>query len=324
MGRRVPSSSSPNLITSVTLNPAIDEAVSLAEFHIGAQNRGFVERLDPGGKGVNASRMIRRLGRSTIALGFIGGVTGQLLRSRLDDEHVIHAFDDVAEETRINVMIHESANDRRTRLYLQGANVPAVKLESLRTRLAQVHPGSLVVFGGSVPPGIPTTIYRDLVAELRARAIVTIVDTHGEALRAALEAKPFLIKPDVSEAEELLGRTLADDDAVFAAACELRRLGADNVVISQGRKGAIAVGRDGAWKAFAPPVDVKTTIGAGDSMVAGLAIGLNEARGLREALCLGTAAGAATVMMPGTQLGRASDVWELQQEVRIETLAAAA
>ena len=313
-----------SLITTVTLNPAIDEAVSIDEFKLGDRNRCVLGNLDPGGKGINASRLIQRLGRSTIALGFVGGVTGQLLRSRLDEEHVLHALDHVDDATRINVMIYETANDRRTRLYLEGPRVPESKLASLRMRLAQVHPGAFVVFGGSVPPGIETTIYRDLVSELHARGVSSIVDTSGEALRYALAARPLLVKPNLEETEEILDCKLDDDASVFAAACELRRMGAENVVISQGAQGAIGVGSDGAWKAFAPQVTARSTVGAGDSMVAGLAIAFNEHLGLREGLQLGTAAGVATVITPGTHLGRAEDVTRFIDQVRIEPLTVAA
>ncbi len=313
----MPSSSPPDVITTVTLNPAIDEAVAIGEFVLGAKNRCTLENLDPGGKGINASRVIHRLGGKTIALGFVGGVTGQLLRSRLDDEHVLHAFDHVAEATRINVMIYERNNHRRTRLYLDGPHVPPDKIASLRTRLAQLPAGSIVVFAGSVPPGLPDEIYAELVRELQERGGRAIVDTSGSALKAVLAAKPFLIKPNVEEAEEVLGRTIADDAAVYAAAQELRARGPEHVVISQGAEGSLAVGPAGAWKAIAPRVTVKSTVGAGDSMVAGLALALSRGEDIREGLRLGSAAGAATVMVSGTQLCMRKDVEMLCERVDI-------
>ena len=320
------SSSAPDsrVITTVTLNPAIDEAVSIDVFNLGDRNRCELANLDPGGKGINASRVIQRLGRSTIALGFIGGVTGQLLRTRLDEEHVMHAFDHVADATRINVMIYESSNKRRTRLYLQGPHVDATRLASLRTRLRQVPAGGLVVFGGSLPPGIPDEIYHDLVVELRARGVRSIIDTSGSPLEKALSARPLLIKPNVEETEEILGRKLRNDADVFSAAVELRARGAENVVISQGADGAIGLGVGGAWKAIAPSVTARSTVGAGDSMVAGLAIAFNEGSGLREGLRLGSAAGAATAMVAGTQLCEAAEVSALMERVRIESAPIAA
>ena len=318
------SSFQPKVITTVTLNPAIDEAVAIDEFEVGARNRCTLENLDPGGKGINASRVIARLGGRTIALGFIGGVTGQLLRARLDEERVMHAFDHVAEATRINVMIYERKNGRRTRLYLDGPHVAPEKIESLRCRLAQLPAESIVVFGGSLPAGIPATIYRDIVSELRRSGVRSIVDTSGEALQLALDAKPLLIKPNVEEAEEILGVRLSGDADVVRAARALQQRGAENVVISQAESGAIGVGPDGCWKAMPPAVEAKTTVGAGDSMVAGLALAFNDGRGLLEGLRLGTAAGAATVMVSGTHLCASNDVFALIERVRIEPLVAAA
>lgn len=318
------SSSPPKIITTVTLNPAIDEAVAVDQFLVGEKNRCKLENLDPGGKGINASRVIRRLGGNTIALGFVGGVTGQLLRSRLDEEHVMHAFDHVDEATRINVMIYERTLGRRTRMYLDGPHVPPEKLAALRTRLAQIPAQSIVVFGGSLPPGLSSSVYAELVSELRPRGVRAIVDTSGPALEAVLSSHPLLIKPNVEEAEEILGRRLRDDASVLAAARELQARGAENVVISQAEDGAIAVGPAGAWKAYAPRVMASSTVGAGDSMVAGLALAFNDGLGLVEGLRLGAAAGAATVMVGGTQLCRAADVDRLKGQVRIEPLPLAA
>lgn len=312
------------VITTVTLNPAIDEAIAVDEFRLGEKNRCSLENLDPGGKGINASRVILRLGGSTIALGFIGGVTGQLLRARLDDEHVMHAFDHVDDATRINVMVYERRSGRRTRVYLDGPHVPIEKLASLRMRLAQVSAGSIVVLGGSLPPGLHPTLYKEIVAELHAQDVRAIVDTSGAPLEAVLAAHPLLIKPNVEEVEEILGRSLPDDTAVLAAARELQARGAENVVVSQAERGAVAVGPGGAWKAFAPLVTASSTVGAGDSMVAGLALALNAGSGIVEGLRLGTAAGAATVMVSGTHLCRAEDVDALLERVRIEPLPLAA
>ena len=318
------SSSLPKIITTVTLNPAIDEAVAIDRFVVGGKNRCALENLDPGGKGINASRVIARLGGQTIALGFIGGVTGQLLRSRLDEEHVLHAFDHVDEATRINVMIYERDLGRRTRMYLDGPHVPAEKVASLRMRLGQIPAGNLVIFGGSLPPGLDPAIYAQLVTELHARNVGAIVDTSGPALAAVLAAHPLLVKPNVEEAEEILGRRLRNDADVLAAARDLQARGAENVVISQAEEGAIAVGPSGGWKAFAPKVAARSTVGAGDSMVAGLALAFNDQLGIVEGLRLGAAAGAATAMVGGTQLCRSEDVERLRAAVRVEPLPLAA
>ena len=307
-------------IVTITLNPAIDEAVSIDHFVLGSTNRCRLDSLDPGGKGVNVSRLIRRLGRATIALGFVGGVTGALLRARLDVEGVPNDFDDVPDLTRLNVMVYESALGRRTRAYLPGARVDPSKLDALRTRLAAIPPASTVVIGGSIPPGLAPTVYRDLVGELKDRGIAVIVDSSGPSLAAAIGAGPTLIKPNVEEAAEILGRPLVDDRDVTQAALDLMRRGAKNVVVSQGEEGAIGVGPEGCWKAVPPKIAAISTVGSGDSMVAGLAIAIADGRGLAEGLRLGTAAGAATAMTPGTQLGQADDVAALLPQVAVNAI----
>ncbi|HUG56217.1 MAG TPA: 1-phosphofructokinase [Candidatus Limnocylindrales bacterium] len=308
------------VITTVTLNPAIDQAMSIDEIAVGRINRCRLDALDPGGKGLNASRVIRRLGRTTLALGFLGGVTGAMIRTRLDAEDVPHDFDEVPEMTRINVMVWERSAGRRTRLYPPGAAVDPEKLGLLRERLARVPPGGIVILAGSVPPGLGQDVYRDLVGWLHPRGVRAFVDASGSALGAALEARPALIKPNLAEAAEVLGRELRTEEDVVSGALELRERGADTVVISRGPAGAIAVDGSGRWRVTGPRVAPRSAVGSGDSMVAGLAIELNEGRGLADGLRLGAAAGAATAIVPGTELCHPADVRRLFEEVAVRSI----
>jgi len=310
-------------IATVTLNPALDEGIAVGELVLGDTNRCTLDGLDPGGKGINASRVIHRLGRPTVAYGFAGGATGGVLRERLQAEGLLLQFDEVAESTRLNIMVYERDRPRRTRLYLPGASVTLAQAETLRKRLEGLEPGSLVVFGGSLPPGLPATVYYEFVSALQARGIRSIVDTSGIALKAVLDAKPLLVKPDVEEAEALLGRRLPDDATALSAAEEIRRLGPQYVVISQGADGAVGAGPEGAWKVVPPSINACSTVGSGDSMVAGLAIALNEGTGFVEGLRLGTACGAVTALVTGTQLCDAQQVQRLLPEVAVRTLASA-
>ena len=310
-------------IVTLTLNPAIDQAISLDEIVLGDLNRCAVDAIDPGGKGVNASRMIARLGRPTLALGFTGGVTGAMLRTRLDAERVPYAFDDVAGLTRINVMVYERRPKRRTRLYLPGAAVDGSAFELLQARLRQLPAGSIVVMGGSVPPGLDGRVYRDLVAVLEHRGVRTFVDASGEALREVLPARPELVKPNLEEAAELVGRELSTDEDVLDAAEEIRDRGSRRVVISRGADGAIGLDGSGAWTVTGPDVVAVSTVGSGDSMMAGLAIAFAEGGTLADGLRLGAAAGAATAMVRGTQLGSREQVERLVREVVVRPLAPA-
>lgn len=308
------------VIRTVTLNPALDEAISIARVELGDVNRCALDALDPGGKGINASRVIKRLGRETYALGFAAGVSGALLRARLDEEGVPSELIEVPGFTRINVMLFEREIARRTRLYLPGPAVDADHLALLRSVFEKLEPGPVVVLGGSLPPGLSVDTYRELCEWLQSRGTGVIIDASGEALRAALAAKPLLIKPDVEEAQELLGCELRDDAALLRAADVLRSQGAQNVVISCGAEGAIGVGPDGAWKAVPPRVPARSTVGSGDSMVAGLAIGLAEHLGLCEGLRLGSAAGAATALLAGTHLADPADIGRLLPQVSVQSI----
>jgi 1-phosphofructokinase family hexose kinase len=311
----------PAPIVTVTLNPAVDETIETDEFVLGEVNRCGLGSLDAGGKGLNASRVMHRLGRATLALGFVGGVTGALIRACLDAEGVPHSFDDVDEMTRLNVMLYEAHAHRRSRIYLPGARVGPARLLDIQRRLEAVPPGGVAVLGGSLPPGLPETTYADLVRGLRARGVHAIVDTSGAALAHVLASGPSAIKPDVEEAEQILGRSIAGDAETLAAARELRRLGAERVVISMGARGAIGAGPEGAWKAVAPSVVARSTVGSGDSMVAGLAIALNEGNDLAEGLRLGSAAGAGTAMTAAAHLCRREDFDQLLPQVRVHALA---
>jgi 1-phosphofructokinase len=294
-------------VFTLTLNPAVDEAVSVDEFVHGAVNRCQLDALDAGGKGVNASRVIHRLGRETVAFGFLGGVTGAMIRERLDDEGVAHAFDDVEELTRLNVMLYERRTGLRTRLYLPGASVMPHDLARVRKRLEATRSGAVVVLGGSIPPGLASTTYRDLVAWLKSRGVLTVVDASGVALAEVLPAHPTVIKPNAEEAAEIVGFPVVSDVDALRAARELQRRGAENIVISMGAAGAIGLDNTESFKAIPPAVTAKSTVGSGDSMVAGLAIAFAEKNGLEEGLRLGTAAGAATAILEGTHLCRRKD-----------------
>lgn len=310
-------------IVTVTLNPAVDESIVIDRFVLGDVNRCGLGSLDAGGKGLNASRVINRLGRATTAFGFVGGVTGAMIRAQLDAEGVAHAFDDVDEMTRLNVMLFERASRRRSRIYLPGARVDGARMTDLKRRLESIPSESIVVLGGSLPPGLDETTYYDLVSWLRERGLRVILDASGAALTLALAAKPLLIKPDVEEAQHVLERSIGSDDEALAAACELRALGAENVVISQGERGAVGVGPCESWKAFAPAVVAESAVGSGDSMVAGLAIAFNEGAGLAHGLRIGTALGAGTAMTPAAHLCRREDFEALLPDVRLAALVAA-
>jgi 6-phosphofructokinase 2 len=306
-------------VYTVTLNPAVDHYVEIGHLDLGETNRVRHSEFDVGGKGVNVSRVLHRLGHDTVAVAFVAGRAGDVVERALAREGVPARLIEGPGETRTNVSFRERDTGRQTSLNERGAEVPPALLDRLRDVLREIPPGGVAVLAGSVPPGPPPEVYRNLVTELRARGVRTVVDTSGEALAAALEARPALIKPNDEEAGDLIGRRLETEEDVMAAGRELRDRGPEIVVISMGGRGALAFTPEGVYRAVPPSVEKKSTVGSGDSMVAGLALALQpEAMPFPEALRLGTAAGAATAMTPGTDLCERDDVLRLLDEVRVE------
>jgi 1-phosphofructokinase len=308
------------MILTLTLNPAVDQTLWLERLEVGQVNRAFESQLDPAGKGINASRMCQRIGWPTIAFGFLAGEAGSIVQRTLDEEGVRNHFLPVEGQTRINVTLIDRATGYATSVYGQGSHVSPEALvrldEILKTWL---EAGRVLVLAGSLPPGVPGDLYARLTKVAREREVRTIVDAEGAALRLAIAEGPALIKPNVAEAERLLDRKLPDLSAVRIAAGELaERL--PGVVISMGLNGAVCAQGTRAWHVMPPKVPWLSSVGSGDSMVAGLAVEMARGHDLLEGMRLGTAAGAATAMSPGTGLGTRDEVDRLLPGVTIVEL----
>lgn len=309
------------MIITVTLNPAVDQTMFVERLSVGDVIRAQQTQLDPAGKGINASRVAHRLGWPTIAFGFLGGETGLIAERALDAEGVQHHFVRLPGQTRINVTVVEEAAARATSMYGPGPEVTADHLNALGELLRfWLQAGRVLLLAGSLPPGVPTDTYAQLIREARAHNVITILDASDNALRRGIAAKPDVIKPNASEAEELLGRRLPDRAAMVGAAHELAAGGVGIVVISMGARGSVCVRGNQVWHVRAPTVERRSTVGSGDSFVAGLAIALARGDSVEAGLRLGTAAGAATAASAGTALGQADMVAALLPQVRIEEI----
>ncbi|HET8656272.1 MAG TPA: 1-phosphofructokinase [Longimicrobiaceae bacterium] len=310
------------MILTLTLNPAVDQTIVLERLRDGEVNRFREQQLDPAGKGINASRMVHRLGWPTIAFGFLAGEVGHLVERALESEGVQSHFVRVPGQTRINTTVVERASVRTTCFYGPGPLVGREHLTTLWEMLRfWLQAGRVLVLAGSLPPGAPDDTYAAYVRLAHAAGVKVILDAAGEALRLGAEAGPDLIKPNASEAAELLGRPLTDEAAVLEGARDLAARGIPHVVISRGAEGAVCVSDDGnAWRVEPPEVELRSTIGSGDSLVAGLAVALARGDPIPAGLRLGAAAGAATAATPGTRLGDEAQVRDLLPRVRVESL----
>ncbi len=309
------------MIATVTLNPSLDKTVTVEGLVLDEANRWKSLRRDPGGKGINVSRVVHELGGETTAYGFSGGIEGEMLEVLLRKRGVSFDFTPIEGEIRSNLIITDLKTSRQTRIDAPGPKISRQELRQLTGKIAHIEPvPEFLVFAGSVPPGVPDDIYRKLIEKAKKRGVKTVLDSDNQWLLEGIKAKPDIIKPNVHEAEDLLGVELKDEEAIIEAVVTLAGRGIEIVVISRGGAGIIAAGEGKVLKAVAPAVKVSSTVGAGDSAIAGLVMKLSEGGGIEEACRLAVAAGTATALTPGTALCRREDVEKLFPQVEIERL----
>jgi len=306
------------MIASITLNPCLDEHVTVHGLMVDESNRWTSLHHYAGGKGIDVSRAIHEMGGRTIAYGFVGGAEGRTLEILLDKEGVPFSFTPIKQETRTNFIITDTKTSQQTRINAPGPHISKEELERFYRKVREIHPKpDLMVASGSIPPGVPVNIYYDIVLKAKGYGVRTILDSAGQWLKEGIKAKPYLIKPNVHEAEELLKRELTTEEAITKAALNLVKMGIEVVVISMGRDGIIAATKENIVKAVPPPVKVRSALGAGDCTIAGLALKLAYGEPVVEACRLAVAMGTAAVLTPGTELCHRADVEELLPQIKI-------
>lgn len=310
------------MIGTVTINPSIDQHILIDKLTKDDAIRAREIRRDPGGKGINVSRVVKELGGDTVAFGISGGCAGYMLRSLMVERDIVFESIEVPEETRINVILTDRSDRTQTRISAPGPWMGLAEVDQLINVIIQVEPfPTWWVLGGSLPPGVPDDFYARLITQLKQRGANCLLDADDAALKLGVQARPYLIKPNEHEFARLVGRELPNESALIEAAQELIEAGVGIVAITLGRKGALVVARDQAFRATSPAVEVKSKVGAGDSFLAGCVLALSRGESLETAIRLGIAAGTAAVMSEGTQLCRREDVERLVPQVTIEPVA---
>lgn len=290
------------MIYTVTLNPALDKTVEIPGFTLDTVNRITTLRTDPGGKGINVSKVIAKLGGTSKALGILGGTSGHAIADQLQARGLDCDFCFVEGETRTNLKVIDPVNHTNTDINEPGLKVNESILNGLLWRLTTlVEPGDVVVLAGSLPAGAPKDTYRTWTSECRRAGAKVFLDADGELLAEGIEALPNLIKPNNDELSRLMGRKLETVEELRDAAFSLLEKGIEEVVVSMGGRGALYVTREKTIYAEGLKVKVGSTVGAGDSVVAALAYAADTGMALEDAVRLSTATGAANVMCSGTQ-----------------------
>ena len=309
------------MIYTLTLNPAVDRELTVPAMEFDSVLRASESRVDFGGKGFNVSRLLKGLGAASTAVGFLGGRAGELLQDGLQDLGIGTDFVWVPGETRTNVSIVTQSHDHYIKANEKGPLVEEAKQKELLDRVDSLaQPNDWWVLAGSLPPGVPDDFYARIVNVLNRQEARAILDTSGESLRLGCMEKPYLVKPNAEEAQILTGLPMDSPTEIAAAAAEIRRMGAQNVVISMGKAGALLQTEQETWLTHSPKIEEKNPIGAGDSMVGGLVWALTQRIALKEALGWGIASGAATASLPGTEVGSRPLIEALFSQVRFERL----
>lgn len=306
-------------IATLTLNPAIDGASEADEVRPIHKVRTRNERYDPGGGGINVSRVIRELGGETLAIYCAGGVTGPVFDALLEADGVPRQRVSIEGHTRISQTIFEASSGKEYRFVPEGPLLSADECVRVRDALASLE-GDWLVASGSLPRGAADDFYVDVARIAGERGARIVLDTSGEPLKAAIDAGGLaMVKPSLGEFETLVGRKLPTHGDQEQAAMQIISSGKiEALVVTLGHEGALLVDADGAFRMPVLPVTAKSAVGAGDSFVAAMTLALARGRSRREAFVHGVAAGTAAVMTPGTELCRREDVDSMfEQAVKI-------
>ncbi|MDD2969482.1 MAG: 1-phosphofructokinase [Lachnospiraceae bacterium] len=304
------------MITTVSLNPAIDKTILLSSMDRGGVNRIAGAREDIGGKAINVAKILNRLGVETRICGFIGGENKQRVEELIAHEHLEYNFLEVEGLTRTNTKIVELDAGMTTDLNEQGFYIQDVQMVQLKDLMHNMAKDSqFTVFSGSIPKGLPDSIYKELIIE-GAKDTKAVLDADGDLLVEGIKAGPYMIKPNIHELETAFQVTLSSTDEIVRFSRELIRTYQIRIVlVSMGAKGALLITDEECFHAGPVDVVVKSTVGAGDSMIAGMLYGIEQGLPLQEAFGYAAACGTLAVTKEGTQSFSLEEVKQMYEKV---------
>jgi 1-phosphofructokinase family hexose kinase len=291
------------MIVTVTLNAAVDRTLLVPNFQLGHRHRSSSGFLSAGGKGINVARALKRLGVPVVCTGLAGGRNGTMLVEELTQEGILNDFVRIRSESRTSTAVLDPTSNVYTEINEWGPEVAEDELDMLRDKLAYLGQGAdFVVFAGSLPRGVESDFYAETIRDAGRHHHLAVIDADGEPLRLGVGAEPYLVSPNVREAEELVGHEFVDEEDLTTALDEIAELGARNVLIT-GKDGCHALLREDRTelrlRARAPHLEPISTIGAGDSLLAGFLAARAGGRSFEDAVRSAVACGAASVLEPG-------------------------
>lgn len=301
------------MLYTLTLNPSIDYIMHISNVKVGETNYADKEKMLPGGKGINVSRILNQLGVANKALGFIGGHTGRFIEDWLKKEGADHDFISINGDTRINVKLK---GEVETEINGKGPIITEVESKKLLTKVGQLTSTDTIILSGSKSRGLSDTFYNQIIDICTERNISFVIDTNSKELLDILKAKPFLVKPNQAELGQLFNQPIqSKTDAIYYGK-KLQEGGAQNVIVSLGGDGAIFIDDQETYIAASPRGKVINTVGSGDSMIAGFMAGIEKGLSKLEAFKLSVQCGSATAF--SEDLATKDAILALSNQVEIE------
>ena len=314
------------MIITVTLNAAIDKTLAVPNFRLGRRHRAVDSTTMAGGKGVNVARALKTLGQPVIATGVAGGHTGTRIIEQLTEEAILNDFVRIKEESRMSTAVVDPTSGEQTEINERGPTVSEVELQLFVDKLLYLAKGAAIcVFSGSLPRGVPSDLYSDLVKELHRLGVTTVLDSEGEPLRFATRAAPNVVTPNEREAEELVGHEFSDDDDRRTAIQEMIEMGASEAIMTLTDGCLALVGADGdqgngrrLFRATLEPLEPVSSIGSGAAFLAGYVAARYGGRSEEDCLRFGVACGAESTQYFGAGVLDPREVERLVAEVSCE------
>ncbi len=306
------------MITTVTLNPAIDTRYFIEDFKEGRLFRAEKTIKSPGGKGLNVTKVLKQLDANVVATGILGGKNGEWIQENLKNMNIKEGFYVSSAETRVCIAV--LAKHSETEILESGEELPDSDLRAFEKKFMElVEKSDVITMSGSLPKGMDAGYYQKLVEMVNRKGKKVILDTSGKSLLEGVKGKPYLIKPNFDELEYVLGESIDGRDKIKKAVGKLKNLGAQNVLVSLGGEGAIYFGEE-ILKITIPKIKIHNTVGSGDSSVAGFAKGLDDGLELHEILKLSMACGMSNAQSMETGKVIPEDVKEFIGNITIEEL----
>lgn len=309
------------MILTVTLNAAIDKRYVVEDFKIGEVNRVKECVYTPGGKGLNVSKPASIAGAKVVATGFVGGHAGNYIEAELKPFGIESAFYHMEQESRSCINIWDTVQKKQTEFLEPGFTVTEKDFEGFVEKFCElVKDADVVAMSGSVPKGLNGSAYQKLVSIVKEAGKKVILDTSGKLLTAGIESKPTMIKPNIDEIRMLTGSQCDDLNEIIEAAEQIHANGVEVVAVSLGGDGAIVVSDEGVYRAIVPKIDAVNTVGCGDSMIAGFALGFSEGLSIADTLKKASAISAAAALREETGFFVMEDMEKIFPRVEIQKI----